>query len=79
MTKAITIDNTTAKKIVKELESLEALKASILNLLPEGIFSYGSKFWWEKEILAGEDDIKKGKYKTYKNADLLIDDLHRGI
>ncbi|OGE18344.1 hypothetical protein A2769_01505 [Candidatus Daviesbacteria bacterium RIFCSPHIGHO2_01_FULL_37_27] len=79
MTKSITIDNTTAKKIIKDLESFEILKASILNLLPEGVFSYGSKLWWEKETLVGEEEIKKGKYKTYKNTHSLIDDLHKGI
>ncbi len=79
MSKTLIIDSATAKKIIKELERLENLKTNLLILLPEAVIPYGSKLWWEKEVLKGELVIKKGKFKTYTSSKDLISDLHQGI
>ena len=79
MTKTAVIDTEVAKRIISELEKIEQFKAQIIHLIPDNVLPYGSKLWWEKEALAGEEEIKKGRYKTYKNAHSLIDELHKGI
>ncbi|MBI2074463.1 MAG: hypothetical protein HYT83_01355 [Candidatus Levybacteria bacterium] len=79
MSKSTTIDTTVIKKLINELEHLEELKLHILRIIPEDMLPYGSKLWWEKEVLNGEEEIKKGKFKTYKNAKMLIADLRKGI
>lgn len=79
MARLITVNTSTAKKLVNELEQLEELKKHILRLLPDGVLPHGSKLWWEKEVLQGEEEIKKGEFKTYKNVKSLISDLHKGI
>ena len=79
MNKTAMIDANAAKRIISELERIEEFKAQIIRLIPDGVLPYGSRLWWEKEALAGEEDIEKGKYKTYKNSKLLIDDLHKGV
>lgn len=79
MSKSASIDIKTAEKLVREIESFEEIKKHILQLLPEEVIPYGSKLWWEKEMIGGEEIIKKGKYKVYKNPQLLISDLHKGI
>lgn len=79
MAKAGTINAITAKKLVTDLERIEQLKMQILRHLPDGVLPYGSELWWQREILTGEEEIKKGKYKTYDNAKDLIADLHKGI
>lgn len=61
MAKAVTIDTSTAKKLVKELEHFEKVKTRILSLLPGDMVPYGSKLWWEKEELEADEDIKKGR------------------
>lgn len=79
MAKTIVIDTNIAKKLVVELERFEELKNHVLRLLPEEVVPYGSKLWWTKEILSGEADIKKKKYKMYTDAKDLILDLHKGL
>lgn len=79
MGKVTTITPTIAKKIISELEEFEALKKNILLHLPQELIPYGSKLWWEKEVLNGEKEIKSTTIKTYKNAPLLLDDLHKGM
>lgn len=75
----MSINTTTARKLVIELERFEQLKSHILRLLPDGTIPYGSKLWWEKEVLNGEEEIEKDKFKTYKTSDTLIEDLHKGV
>ena len=77
MSKAVSIDTKTAEKLVREIESFEEVKKYILQLLPEDVIPDGSKLWWEKEIISGEEEIKKGDYKIYKNAELLLSEKNR--
>ena len=62
MNKTASIDIKTAEKLVREIEGFEELKKHILKLLPEDVIPKGSNLWWEKEMLDGEEDIKKGNY-----------------
>lgn len=78
MTKSATINTATAKKLAAQLEQFEELKTHILRLLPDGIIPYGSKLWWEKETLIGDESITNGEFKSYKNPKALIADLHKG-
>lgn len=81
--RAKTIDAKTAKEILAEIEmyqkGLADLRRKLLLVLPEKFLKYGSELWWEKTTLKGEEEIKKGNYKVYKNAKDLIADLHKGI
>ncbi len=79
MAKTATINAATAKKIIAGFEEFEELKKQVLLLIPEKFIPYGSKLWWQKEVLGGEDEIRKGKVKEYRNAKSLISDLHKGI
>jgi len=78
MSKAISIDTKLAEKLLREIESFEEIKKHILQLIPEDVIPYGSKLWWEKEMINGEAAIKKGEYKIYKSTKLLLADLHKG-
>ncbi len=79
MAKVLSIDINTAKKIISDLEQLEELKRRILRFLPEEIIPYGSRLWWDKEIITGEEEIKKREFKTYKNPKTLLSDLHKRL
>jgi len=73
MSNSVTINTETAKELVSSIRELKAeitsLKKIILN--PR----YGSNAWWERELEIGENEIKEGNYKTYKDAKSLISNL----
>lgn len=75
----VTIDTRTAEILLKEIEamrkSIEALRKKILNFLPA---KYGSDAWWEKAEHEADEDIRKGRvFGPFKNADELIESLHK--
>ena len=61
MSQTITLDTTTAKNLVKELERLDNLKRKIASLLPESLLQKGSDLWWEREIQKGREELANGK------------------
>lgn len=69
MAKSVTITHTTAKKLIQEIERFEEMKVRILRLIPEELIPYGSKLWWEKEILEAEKEIRSGKFKELHSVD----------
>ena len=77
---AISISSSTAKSLFTEVEKIEKslakLKKKLFLSLPA---KYGSKDWWEKEIVLGEKEIANKDYRVYKTANDLITDLHKGV
>lgn len=77
----ITLDLNTARVFLEEIESfrkaLSDLRQKIVLSLPEKFLKEGTNLWWEREVLEGDEEIKRGKYKVYKSAKTLIADLHK--
>lgn len=61
------INTTTAKKLIEELENFEEFKKNVLRLIPEDLIPNGSKMWWEKAELEADEDIKKGKVVSFNS------------
>lgn len=81
-------DAITVKKSVLDdiLEQLGALQRKVLALkrtktqsatIKKKTIKYGSEEWWDKEMKLADEDIKKGRYKTFNSAKELIADLKK--
>lgn len=78
MAQAISINTELAKKILSAVEEIKSEVVKLRKELRNTTLAYGSDAWWEQEILSGEEQIKKGEFKSYKKASQLIADLHQG-
>jgi len=56
--------------IINTLGRVEQELKEIKKLLKKSLPAYGSDAWWEKEIISGEEQIKKGRFKNYKKEDV---------
>ncbi len=63
----INLNQTQAKLLVKELDSIERIRKVLLDVIPESYLKPGSDLWWAKSIKEGKEDIEKGKYTVVKN------------
>lgn len=67
----------TADKLVSQINTIQAaldeLKDQVVSLLPP---RYGSDAWWEESDRKAMEQIKQGKYKSFKTVSELIRDLN---
>lgn len=74
----ITLNQTQAKLLVKELMRLEEIKKTLLKIIPESYLTPGSDLWWAKSDLEALEDAKNGNVttiKTHKELDHYLDSL----
>lgn len=66
----------TADKLVSQIDTiqraLDELKSQINSLVPP---KYGSDAWWEESDRKALEDIKAGRYKSFKNVKALMKEL----
>ncbi len=66
------------QQIIDRLGRVEQELKEIKKLLKQSLPVYGSDAWWEREIIYGEEQIKKGRFNNYKNAESMVAQLHKG-
>lgn len=74
----ITLNQSQAKLLIKELDHLEKIKKTLLMIIPESYFVKGSELWWAKSELEADEDKKAGRVtevKTHKELDNFLNSL----
>jgi hypothetical protein len=78
MNQTATVDQKTLETILDRLDKLAKELKFIKERLTEIEPPYGSESWWQWSEKKADEEIASGRYKVYKDADGLIQDLHRG-
>lgn len=72
------VSEKTINTILTRLDALTKEVKTIRTRLFEEEPLYGSDEWWEWSNRKADEDIRKGRYAVYKDAESLIKDLHAG-
>lgn len=76
MNQVTTLDTSSVKSLVRELEEFEQVKKRILETIPEQFLQKGSDLWWQKAALEGLKEVKVGDVKKFKSVKSALDYLH---